>query len=213
MADLDILTVCEKCLHPVEKLVLCPECKASVKKTPALLLATLRTLRAKGWIVTDWTWNEDQDKADNLNTTAKVYFWSFAPPPSPVAHPEFKGMIPSILAVGGSHHESFKKLYQWAKSAPKFVIPFGQGLCDKCIPQGADWYFSRTRCLHSKGEDGFKGHKGDNHAFARGVPEFCAYRVEQLMTMENRYIELDEKGWFRLNPIAKRTCVQWTPKT
>jgi len=197
MADLDYITVCQQCLSPVEGLqMFCPKCKGDVGKMPSLLLSSLRTLKAKGWIVKKWEVNVDKECEHHI----RLQFKMFAPHPAwgtgaaGGTVPDFGDFTPSVLC------RDFQKLHWWVKSLPAFALPFGQGLCDKCIPQGADWYFCRVRC-----PDGRWVKFGE-------LPHKCPYHLEQTLTMKDRFDELDGMGLFTLNPVTRRKCAKWNQK-
>ena len=208
MADLDIITICKKCLHPVERLILCPVCGVETKKVYSVLLATLRKLRVKGWIVEDWTEKWGDDAGDGFGI--RLRFRNFAPPMSATVVPEIRDLRPWVLSM----HEqnvmtAYRNLYNWARDVPVFAVPFAQDFCDMCRQQGADWYFSRCYCPANEVKIAFTKH---NHIrlFADGYPEKCAYAVEQVMTFENRLKQLE--GYFEENPFAKRSCLRQVRK-
>ena len=210
MADLDTILVCERCLHPVEGSTTCPKCHADTKQTPALLLQSLRRLRAKGWIMERWKLTPIVKKK-MMNCELRLCFHLFAPPPIPDSrcHPELINSVPIIVCSTVHEVDMYANLSRWTQKIPCFVMPFGQGLCDKCISQGADWFFSRVHCPIVKSELG----GSEFHRFADEPPYHCAYRVEQVMTMPDRYAELKAKGFFDKNPIAGRKCAKWMMAT
>lgn len=208
MADLDTIVVCEKCLHPVERLILCPDCKVEVKKMPSLLLTILRILKAKGWIIDEWYEGKSQ-----AYFTVGLKFFSFAPPPSQWVLPEIRDLVPWVVSrTDTAPIKAFRQLYDWAVQAPHFVVPFAQDFCDLCKQQGADWYYSRVNCPVSKQE--VKGvprpiifvTPNTFRTFADGYPEQCAYAVEQVVTFTNRLTQLEK--YFDKSVFARRRCMR-----
>jgi hypothetical protein len=206
MADVDDINVCPKCLHPVELLIACPDCKEPVGKMPSLLLQTLRILRTKGWVVESW----ERNGIDGPDFRLKLTFFMFAPPSHGEGDTlllqgiakigiELQNLKPSILAFGSSFLRAARNLYEWTVGVPCFALPFGQDLCDLCRQQAGDWYFSRCVCP----ERWSSPIRDDKLVqFARGIPEWCIYADAQVVTKEVRLKQLEP--FFQRNPIARR---------
>lgn len=211
------IKICVKCLRQAGR------CKCHGTKTtvPPIFLETLRILKMKGWVVERWTINNKPIEVakKNLldNCLIQLWFFLFAPPPLSkhrYVNPEFVSSRPTMVSSGSTTYDSLIALYKWVKDIPVFAMPFGQGLCDKCLSQGADWYFSRVNCPKMKNVV-----QGIPRPiimmspvfvnFAHEPPQCCAYLVEQKMTMPDRIAEMERKGYFAKNPIAKRKCSQW----
>ena len=194
MDSLGTISVCEKCLREV-CVGLCSVCGKSPVRMSPLLLATFRVLRAKGWVVKQWSVIDEVTNGYIVG----LRFFLFAPPPVVPIVPDVKSMEPWVLSgeqwVGISI--AYGQLYKWARQAPIFVVPFAQDFCDLCKQQGADWHFSRCRCPVGKGMF---------HRFADGYPEKCAYAVEQVLTFQNRLDQLSRMGYFDFSRIARRMC-------
>lgn len=153
---------------------------------PSPLLQTMRILKAKGWSVAQW---EAKTGADGIPTVKLVFKW-LAPPLAAAGgmnwtdrdsvKPELPGyQTPSVLAIqtGDNAIKPYHVLHVWAKEAPKFALPFSQKICDKCKPQGGDWFFSVCQCPLA-GKVFVR--------FADGLPERCYYAAEQVVTMPER---------------------------
>jgi len=219
MADIDEILVCPECLHPVDKLVLCPDCDKPVKKVPSLLLPTLRILRAKGWIVEEWDGNKERNVSilrevgswDNKERNApmasvEISFYKFSPPlphSSMRILPSLKNSYPTVTLESSSETNAWIELYHWAKDAPCFAIPFAQDICDMCRGQAISWFFSECVCASGRGIH-------HRHAFADGIPEECIYADAQVVTMENRFNQLEK--FFEKNPITRRKAARQLPR-
>jgi hypothetical protein len=220
MADIDEILVCPECLHPVDKLVLCPDCNKPVEEMPSLLLPTLRILRAKGWIVEGWDSKESNLAGAGMAfgiypAQAEISFYRFAPPLVPWVgmSPQLRGDFAVVLSEGKSQAvaiadgkspaDVYISLYKWAKDAPCFAIPFAQDICDICRGQAIIWFFSECVCASGRGI-----HR--RHAFADGIPEECIYADAQVVTMENRFNQLEK--FFEKNPITRRKAARQLPK-
>ncbi len=208
MADIDNIMVCERCLHPVEGSTACPKCGIGVKTMPVLLLQSLRYLRVKGWIMERWESAISIPPAKE-GFTIQLWFHMFAPSTHYATFgvgPVFDNMKPSYMITGGNYVEAYQTLHKWAYEVKPFSIPFGQGLCDKCVSQGADWYFCRVNCTNLNN----LGVRTSNKftSFDAGLPNQCVNLVLQTMTMPERLKELESLGFFDKNPIARRTCMR-----
>jgi len=229
MADIDEISVCESCLHPVNNLLIgCPKCRMPIRRTPSLLLPTLRILRAKGWVVDRW-WIGSGVFVPAYPWRVTLAFMWFAPPvpvdtnkDGAMLAIELINNVPHVL-VDKRHDEAaesvqFKVLYQWAKAAPCFSIPFAQDFCDKCRQQGGDWFFSTCYCPRRSGVDRpILTHlgapiTGDRRiSFADGIPRHCIYADAHVVTLENRFKQLEPL--FKRNPITRRKALRQLGRT
>lgn len=213
------VTVCFRCLRAGHRC----RCKGRTIIVHGILLKILRTLKAKGWVVERWSIDESPIEVDKKNfvesCTVQLWFFMFSPPPMNQhrrVNPEFVSSRPTIVSSGSNLSNSLTVLYDWAKAIPSFAVPFGEGLCDKCISQGADWFFSRVNCPARKAEhlqnypvimvsSSFNAFVN----FSEELPVHCAYLVEQKLTMPDRIAEMERKGYFKRNPVARRKVAKW----
>ena len=200
MSDLEDIRVCEKCLKKRDVEV-CPKCNKTTVVMPSILLATLRVLKAKGWVVCEWK----KELCSDEDYSVRLRFKFFAPPPEFPVVPDITNIEPWLLTFKAgvrAKEQVYRALYQWAAIAPEFMVPFAQDFCDLCKQQGADWYFSRCRCPINRA----RAEGGQYRNFGDGYPEKCVYIVEQIITLENRIGQLHRMGYFDLSKIAMRRC-------
>lgn len=208
MVEAGKIMVCKGCLKPLGCLKTCPKCNSKAQSVPMLLLRALRILRAKGWVVEKWA-VEISIPPDKEQFTIRLWFYLFAPPTHYAEYgigPVFDNGKPSYIVTGKNYIDGYNCLSRWVYGLENFAIPFGQGLCDKCMSQGADWYFCRVNCpvIEPKGRK--------SREFVRlceGLPDRCINLVLQTITVPDRYNELESCGYFNKNPIARRICRQW----
>lgn len=212
MADFDKIVVCRKCLHPIErKLLLCPRCHEKLwLDFPVLLLASVRTLAAKGWTVTGWEHKEDGP--GGWRGFVRLDFAWMAPPiPTKYRHSEpfiaaelSKYDNPSVMMICKIRDELglMRITDEWANGVPELAVPFSQDFCDKCRPQGGDWFFGVvTRCPVA----------GADVRFVDGLPDRCAYAAEQVMMAGMRVARLEKlEGWSK---VARRILARERAKS
>lgn len=178
-----------------------------------LLTQALKNIKDKGWVVTEYK----QDSSHEWACSIRVEFFFFAPPTvlSGISYPDLKNGTPAYLFGGRVMEEALRRFLLWSEYIPSFDVPFGQGICDKCLSQGGDWYFSKVHCTSYRAIAEDVQHpiilvKPRVVEFASGLPQTCPYLVEQTVTMTDRCIELNRIGYFEKSPEAERLCAKWT---
>ena len=177
-----------------------------------ILNEALQNVKTKGWVVTECK----QDSAHDWACSVRVEFFFFAPPTvlSGISFPILIDSKPAYYFGGKIIEEALRRFLLWSEYIPNFDVPFGQGICDKCLSQGGDWYFSKVHCTsHQPITEGLERPimmmKPRVVEFAAGLPQTCPYLVEQTVTMTDRCMELQRRGYFEKSPEAERLCAKW----
>lgn len=163
------------------------------------LWRSLRILKARGWTVKDWSLSSNAVPGGESFGRVRLEFVWLAPSPvngGATLDVELPGYARPTLVATGKSREISKQvdtLVLWARYVPKLSVPFSQTFCDKCRPQGGDWFFSMVKKCPSAGRDWF---------FDDDLPDGCFYSAEQVMTkpMRAAYL-LRLEGWTK---IARR---------